>query len=175
VTAQALSGAQLQINTDENAHLSVPGIYITVNYNGSNPSATVQKAPELSLQSFASSLLWLIGIVSTVSVAYKRAMNIFNTIPNFGIATAQRSSLSDIAGYEKVKDELMDFVRLLKDQKIIAKMRRLGVSSIPCGALLLGPPGTGKTALIRPIAIEVNWPSFDASATTLSGQLLELG
>lgn len=49
-------------------------------------------------------------------------------------------SFKDVAGCDEAKKEIMEFVDFLKDAE---PFTRLG-AKIPKGALLCGPPGTGK-------------------------------
>lgn len=49
-------------------------------------------------------------------------------------------TFDDVAGCDEAKMELQEIIEFLKDPQ---KFTRLG-GKIPKGALLLGPPGTGK-------------------------------
>ena len=55
----------------------------------------------------------------------------------------RRVRFSDVAGADEEKQELIEIVDFLKDNK---KFKQMG-SRIPKGVLLVGPPGTGKTLL----------------------------
>jgi AFG3 family protein len=50
---------------------------------------------------------------------------------------------------DEAKEEIMEFVKFLKEPQ---KYERLG-AKIPRGAILSGPPGTGKDAHHKPINI----------------------
>src|SRR3989344_5214637 len=67
----------------------------------------------------------------------------------------------DIAGIDEAKEELMEIVDFLRNTK---KFGRLG-GKIPKGALLVGPPGVGKTLLAKAVAgeAEVNFEDISAS------------
>lgn len=66
-------------------------------------------------------------------------------------------SLADVAGYEEEKEELRKIIKLLTDYKTYEEK---GIY-IPKGLILQGPPGCGKTLMVRAIASECNVPFFN--------------
>ncbi|MBL4601513.1 MAG: ATP-dependent metallopeptidase FtsH/Yme1/Tma family protein, partial [Emcibacteraceae bacterium] len=82
-----------------------------------------------------------------------------------------RVTFDDVAGIEEAKEELEEIVEFLKDS---SKYQRLG-AVIPRGALLVGPPGCGKTLLARAIAGEANVPFFTISGSDFVEMFVGVG
>lgn len=76
-------------------------------------------------------------------------------------ATDVNVKFSDVAGCSEAKEEIMEFVKFLKEP---AKYEELG-AKIPRGAILSGPPGTGKTLLAKATAGEADVPFFSVSGS----------
>ena len=97
---------------------------------------------------------------------------------NFGKSKAKmydnqkrRVRFSDVAGADEEKQELIEIVDFLKDNK---KFKDMG-SRIPKGVLLVGPPGTGKTLLARAVAGEAGVPFFSISGSDFVEMFVGVG
>ena len=56
---------------------------------------------------------------------------------------ARKLTYDDVAGLDEAKQEIREFVQFLSEPE---QFKRLG-AKMPKGALLVGPPGTGKTRM----------------------------
>lgn len=84
------------------------------------------------------------------------------TVNNTWKATTNiETRFSEVAGLNDAKMEIMEFVDFLKNP---TKYKQLG-ARIPKGALLSGPPGTGKTMLAKACAGEAGVPFISASGS----------
>jgi ATP-dependent 26S proteasome regulatory subunit len=77
----------------------------------------------------------------------------------------------DVAGMKEVKEEMQEFVEFLKNPE---KFKKLG-ARMPKGALLSGPPGTGKTYLAKAISGEANVPFYYASGSEFVEMFVGVG
>ncbi|MCL2097585.1 MAG: ATP-dependent zinc metalloprotease FtsH [Bacteroidales bacterium] len=80
-------------------------------------------------------------------------------------------TFKDVAGLEEAKVEVMEIVDFLKNPK---KYTELG-GKIPKGALLIGPPGTGKTMLAKAVAGEADVPFFSLSGSDFVEMFVGVG
>jgi cell division protease FtsH len=80
-------------------------------------------------------------------------------------------TFKDVAGMDKVKNELMETVEFLKDP---SRYVSIG-AKVPKGVLLVGPPGTGKTLLARATAGEAGVPFFSISASEFIEMFVGVG
>jgi cell division protease FtsH len=80
-------------------------------------------------------------------------------------------TFNDVAGADEAKEELQEIIEFLRDP---AKFQKLG-GKIPKGALLLGPPGSGKTLLARAVAGEANVPFFSMSGSDFVEMFVGVG
>ena len=77
----------------------------------------------------------------------------------------------DIAGEEEAKELLSEIVGYLHDP---GKYTEIG-ATLPKGALLVGPPGTGKTMLAKAVAGEANVPFFSISGSEFVQMFVGMG
>ncbi|KAI8381082.1 peptidase family M41-domain-containing protein [Radiomyces spectabilis] len=82
-----------------------------------------------------------------------------------------RISFKDVAGADEAKEEIMEFVKFLKNP---AAYERLG-GKIPRGAILSGPPGTGKTLLAKATAGEAGVPFLSVSGSEFVEMFVGVG
>ena len=77
----------------------------------------------------------------------------------------------DVAGEEEAKELLAEIVDFLHNPK---KYNDIG-AKIPKGALLVGPPGTGKTMLAKAVAGEADVPFFSISGSEFVEMFVGMG
>lgn len=77
----------------------------------------------------------------------------------------------DVAGEEEAKEALQEIVDFLHQPE---KYRKIG-AVMPKGALLVGPPGTGKTMLAKAVAGEANVPFFSISGSEFVEMFVGMG
>lgn len=89
----------------------------------------------------------------------------------FNKETDVKVKFDDVAGMGEAKEEIMEFVRFLKNPQ---KFERLG-AKIPRGAILSGPPGTGKTLIAKATAGEAGVPFLSVSGSEFVEMFVGVG
>ena len=80
-------------------------------------------------------------------------------------------TFKDVAGQDEAKDALREIVDFLHNPQ---KYTEIG-ASMPKGALLVGPPGTGKTMLAQAVAGEAEVPFFSISGSEFVEMFVGMG
>ena len=80
-------------------------------------------------------------------------------------------SFDDIAGLKEVKEDIKEFVDILKGKDKFKKMN----CKIPRGALFYGPPGTGKTLIAKALANECNTNFMHVSGSSFNEVFVGVG
>lgn len=80
-------------------------------------------------------------------------------------------TFADVAGIDESKEEVSELVDFLKDP---TKYQKLG-GKVPCGVLLLGAPGTGKTLLAKAVAGEAKVPFYSISGSDFVEMFVGVG
>jgi len=101
-----------------------------------------------------------------------------NQVFSFGKSKARlfmdnrpRVTFKDVAGLDEAKEETGELIDYLKNPK---KFSAMG-AQIPKGALLVGPPGCGKTLLARAISGEAKVPFFNVSGSEFVEMFVGVG
>ena len=107
-----------------------------------------------SLLSFALLFMFLKSIMSGVSKGKGQMgkggglSGLFQNSKSHRFRQTINVKFNDVVGMNKAKQEIVEFIDFLKNPD---KYNKLG-AKIPRGALLTGPPGTGKTMLAKACA-----------------------
>ena len=83
----------------------------------------------------------------------------------------RKVTFKDVAGLSEAKQEVEEIVAFLKNPE---KYTELG-GKIPKGALLVGPPGTGKSLLAKAVAGEADVPFFSLSGSDFVEMFVGVG
>src|SRR5262245_1896382 len=143
-----------------------PGIEIEVKQVGFNwVSFLVTALPFLLLLPF-----WLL-LMRQMQSGGSAALKFGKTKAKVLIESTPKVTFKDVAGCDEAKLELQEIIEFLKEPQ---KFQRLG-GRIPKGALLLGPPGSGKTLLAKAVAGEAGVPFFSMSGSDFIEMFVGVG
>ena len=107
-------------------------------------------------------IIWLILPCLCVFINYRVNKNKHNVeIKPEKEEKLPKIQFKDVAGEDEAKESLQELVDFLKDPK---KYNDIG-AKLPKGALMVGPPGCGKTLLAKALAGEAGVPFFQKSAS----------
>ncbi|MDH4147433.1 MAG: ATP-dependent zinc metalloprotease FtsH [Acidimicrobiia bacterium] len=81
------------------------------------------------------------------------------------------TTFDDVAGYEGVKQEIVEIIDFLKAPQRFAAIG----ARIPKGVLLVGPPGTGKTLIARAVAGEAGVPFLSVTGSDFMEMFVGVG
>jgi len=194
----AITGAKITSLVDENAVLKGEFVDDTSNekkkfvskyYPTSNPMIMtwareneIPYDPQPQSELWASLLSQLLILAVVLGVLYFVISRQFQSgsskAMSFGKSRAKlvtegqvEVSFDDVAGIDEVKEELQEIIEFLKNPE---KFSRLG-GKIPKGALLFGPPGSGKTLIARATAGEASVPFFSISGSDFVEMFVGVG
>ncbi len=83
----------------------------------------------------------------------------------------EKTGFDEVAGLEEVKEELKEIIGFLRDPE---KFEKIGAKT-PKGALLVGPPGSGKTLLARAVAGEADAPFYSITGSDFMEMFVGVG
>merc|ERR1719333_1751814 len=86
-------------------------------------------------------------------------------------ASKEKTRFKDVAGLKEAKVEIMEFVDILQNPE---RYTKLG-AKIPKGAVLVGPPGCGKTLLAKATAGEAQVPFYSMSGSDFIEMFVGVG
>jgi len=118
----------------------------------------------------------VLGILEYAGLSISRESEIerrekLKSYGKFGMADmslgGEEKSMDDVGGYEDVKTELRDAIIMPLEKKEMAYA--YGIKP-PSGILLFGPPGTGKTMLMRALAKELKYNFIEVRCSQILSQ-----
>ena len=141
-------------------------------------SSPVADASQGILEFFAIYILPLVGIWVVMYLLYRSFSKNAGGMMGVGKSNAKvyvekRTGITfaDVAGEDEAKDSLREMVDFLHNPR---KYAEIG-AKLPKGALLVGPPGTGKTMLAKAVAGEANVPFFSMSGSEFVEMFVGMG
>src|SRR5262245_57580946 len=176
--SETVGGRQVMVKTFKTNFLG-DGAALAERTRAANPNAqlTVQ-APGINWLSVLFTWLPLLLFLVAWMFMLRQMQSGGSAAMRFGKSKARvlmesqtRVTFKDVAGCDEAKQELEEVIEFLKEPQ---KFQRLG-GRIPKGALLLGPPGSGKTLLAKAVAGEAGVPFFSMSGSDFVEMFVGVG
>jgi len=176
--SETVGGRQVMVKTFKTNFLG-DGAALAERTRAANPNAqlTVQ-APGINWLSVLFTWLPLLLFLVAWMFMLRQMQSGGSAAMRFGKSKARvlmesqtRVTFKDVAGCDEAKQELQEVIEFLKEPQ---KFQRLG-GRIPKGALLLGPPGSGKTLLAKAVAGEAGVPFFSMSGSDFVEMFVGVG
>ena len=177
-TSQTIGGRAVSIKSFKTNFLG-DGAALADKARTTNPNAQITvQAPGINWLSMLFTWLPLLLFLVAWMFMLRQMQSGGSAAMRFGKSKARvlmesqtRVTFKDVAGCDEAKQELQEVIEFLKEPQ---KFQRLG-GRIPKGALLLGPPGSGKTLLAKAVAGEAGVPFFSMSGSDFVEMFVGVG
>lgn len=157
-------------------------IYKILESSGVDPKTVTIEIKDTSVRqawfSILGAVLPIVIMLGFFFLIFRQAKDAGQGIFSFGQSKARlftkdqpQIKFSDVAGAEEAKKELEEVVDFLKNSQ---KFKDIG-ARIPKGALLVGPPGCGKTLISRAVAGEAGVQFFSIAGSEFMEMLVGVG
>lgn len=104
--------------------------------------------------------IWLILLILNIYLKFMAGLG-KNTKMVIDNKDKSKITFGDVGGYKETKEDMRYIVDMLKKPKKYSDMG----AKLPKGVILYGPPGNGKTYLVKALAGEANVPIFTISGS----------
>jgi ATP-dependent metalloprotease FtsH len=176
--SETVAGRQVMVKTFKTNFLG-DGALLAEKTRAANPNAQIAvQAPGINWLSVLFTWLPLLLFLVAWMFMLRQMQSGGSAAMRFGKSKARvlmesqtRVTFKDVAGCDEAKQELQEVIEFLKEPQ---KFQRLG-GRIPKGALLLGPPGSGKTLLAKAVAGEAGVPFFSMSGSDFVEMFVGVG